>query len=208
MHRSGIDNVRRIRISCALHSRVDDPVAISHSLLATVITFPESVRRDAPAEDDARGDGGRRGPSAQRGVHRLGGRAAGRGRGRARAAARRRPRKGGGGGGGRRPAGPRPHACVPQELALREREAVLAGWDALQAEVRALHDVWQRTHAAARLQARLVDDAAADVHAADANVAAARRALSAAEKYRLEPAPRQPRGAGGRVGNARFAPAG
>lgn len=52
--------------------------------------------------------------------------------------------------------------------------------------MRALHDVWQRTHAAARLQAEQVAGAGADVHAADVNVADARRALSAAEKYRLQ----------------------
>lgn len=51
--------------------------------------------------------------------------------------------------------------------------------------MRALHDVWQRTHAAARLQAEQVTGAGADVYAADVNVADARRALSAAEKYRL-----------------------
>lgn len=74
------------------------------------------------------------------------------------------------------------HACDRQELALREREAVLAGWDELQAEVRALHEAWQEAHAAARLQRRLVAEAADDVHAADVNVAAARVTLSAAEK--------------------------
>ncbi|XP_075987507.1 syntaxin 17 isoform X3 [Anticarsia gemmatalis] len=71
-----------------------------------------------------------------------------------------------------------------QELALREREALLRGWSELQAEVRALHDVWQHAQAAALAQREQVAAAAGSVDAAADNVGAARGHLASAERLR------------------------
>ncbi|XP_026745415.1 uncharacterized protein LOC113506778 isoform X2 [Trichoplusia ni] len=70
------------------------------------------------------------------------------------------------------------------EVALREREALLRGWSELQADVRALHDVWQHAQAAALAQREPVAAAAARVDLAADNVGAARQHLAAAERLR------------------------
>lgn len=69
-----------------------------------------------------------------------------------------------------------------QEMALREREAVLRGWGELQGSVRALHDTWQHVQAAALHQREHVAAAATSVHLTADNVHAARGNLSAAER--------------------------
>ncbi|XP_049882417.1 syntaxin-17 isoform X1 [Pectinophora gossypiella] len=70
------------------------------------------------------------------------------------------------------------------ELALREREAVLRGWCALQEEVRALHAAWQAVAGAAAVQRGRVAAGAGAVLVAQGNVQAARAELSSAERLR------------------------
>ncbi|KAM3957000.1 LOW QUALITY PROTEIN: syntaxin 17 [Aphomia sociella] len=83
------------------------------------------------------------------------------------------------------------------EDALREREAVLRGWSELQAEVRALHDAWQHVQAAALAQRDHVTHAEASVQRAAADVHAATKQLSVAERLSVGAY-----GAGGAVAGA------
>lgn len=69
-----------------------------------------------------------------------------------------------------------------QELALREREAVLRGWSELQAELRALRGAWQHVQAAALQQRERAAAAAGAAEAAAGHVQAARAHLSVAER--------------------------
>ncbi|XP_064075423.1 uncharacterized protein LOC113404915 [Vanessa tameamea] len=71
----------------------------------------------------------------------------------------------------------------PQELQLREREAVLRGWGELQAEVRALHDAWQHVQAAALAQREQVGAVVSSVDVGADNVQAAREHLALGERY-------------------------
>ncbi|XP_047509424.1 uncharacterized protein LOC125052553 isoform X2 [Pieris napi] len=89
-------------------------------------------------------------------------------------------------------------------MSLREREAVLAGWSALQSEVRALHEAWQSVQAAALRQRRPLEAAADGVEVAADAVSDARTHLALAERLRAGMY-----GAGGAVaGAALFGPAG
>nr|XP_026501781.1 uncharacterized protein LOC113404915 isoform X2 [Vanessa tameamea] len=72
----------------------------------------------------------------------------------------------------------------PQELQLREREAVLRGWGELQAEVRALHDAWQHVQAAALAQREQVGAVVSSVDVGADNVQAAREHLALGERLR------------------------
>ncbi|XP_047540903.1 uncharacterized protein LOC125073865 [Vanessa atalanta] len=72
----------------------------------------------------------------------------------------------------------------PQELQLREREAVLRGWGELQAEVRALHDAWQHVQAAALAQREQVGAVVSSVEVGADNVQAAREHLALGERLR------------------------
>ncbi|XP_050680123.1 uncharacterized protein LOC126976021 isoform X1 [Leptidea sinapis] len=71
-----------------------------------------------------------------------------------------------------------------QEISIREREEVLAGWSALQSEVRALHDAWQHVQAAALAQRDQVTRTSEGVELAAENVQVARSHLAAAERLR------------------------
>ncbi|XP_038217089.1 uncharacterized protein LOC119836001 isoform X2 [Zerene cesonia] len=71
------------------------------------------------------------------------------------------------------------------EVSLREREALLAGWSALQGEVRALHDAWQHVQAAALAHRDQINSSAQNVEIAADNVQEARSHLASAEKLRL-----------------------
>ncbi|XP_045507726.1 uncharacterized protein LOC123703691 [Colias croceus] len=71
------------------------------------------------------------------------------------------------------------------EVSLREREALLAGWSALQGEVRALHDAWQHVQAAALAHRDQINSSAQNVEVAADNVQVARSHLASAEKLRL-----------------------
>ncbi|CAF4958482.1 unnamed protein product [Pieris macdunnoughi] len=89
-------------------------------------------------------------------------------------------------------------------MSLREREAVLAGWSALQSEVRALHEAWQSVQAAALRQRRPLEAAADGVEVAADAVGDARTHLALAERLRAGMY-----GAGGALaGAALFGPAG
>ncbi|XP_072934048.1 syntaxin-17 isoform X1 [Epargyreus clarus] len=71
-----------------------------------------------------------------------------------------------------------------QELDLREREAVLRGWRALQDEVRALHAAWQTVQAAALAHREQVNAAETSTEVAAENVSAARTDLALSERIR------------------------
>ncbi|XP_045533202.1 uncharacterized protein LOC123720575 isoform X1 [Pieris brassicae] len=89
-------------------------------------------------------------------------------------------------------------------MSLREREAVLAGWSALQSEVRALHEAWQSVQAAALRQRRPVEAAAVGVEVTADATSDARTHLALAERLRA-----CMYGAGGAVAGAViFGPAG
>ncbi|XP_022130451.2 uncharacterized protein LOC111003965 isoform X2 [Pieris rapae] len=89
-------------------------------------------------------------------------------------------------------------------MSLREREAVLAGWSALQSEVRALHEAWQSVQAAALRQRRPLEAAAVGVEVAADAASDARTHLALAERLRAGMY-----GVGGAVaGAALFGPAG
>ncbi|XP_037293344.1 syntaxin-17 isoform X1 [Manduca sexta] len=91
-----------------------------------------------------------------------------------------------------------------QEVALREREAVLRGWSELQSEVRALHEAWQTVQAAALADRERVATVSTNVEVAAENVEVARTHLSAAERLKAGAM-----GAGGAVlGAALCGPAG
>ncbi|XP_063835230.1 uncharacterized protein LOC135084386 [Ostrinia nubilalis] len=70
------------------------------------------------------------------------------------------------------------------EAILREREAVLRGWSALQREVRALHEAWQLVQCAASAQRDQVTNTATNIETAAENVQAARTDLALAERIR------------------------
>ncbi|CAH4037383.1 unnamed protein product [Pieris brassicae] len=89
-------------------------------------------------------------------------------------------------------------------MSLREREAVLAGWSALQSEVRALHEAWQSVQAAALRQRRPLEAAAVGVEVTADATSDARTHLALAERLRAGMY-----GAGGAVAGAViFGPAG
>lgn len=67
---------------------------------------------------------------------------------------------------------------------MREREAVLAGWSALQGEVRALHEAWQCVQAAALRQRQPVAVTDERVEVATHNVEEARSHLAISERLR------------------------
>ncbi|CAH2061679.1 unnamed protein product, partial [Iphiclides podalirius] len=69
-----------------------------------------------------------------------------------------------------------------QELQLREREAVLRGWEELQAEVRALHEAWALVHRAATHHKEQVCSVEARAEEAAENVREARGSLRVAER--------------------------